>query len=112
MGEKSDWLDILEIADYRWEGREPPASEEAIAALARFAGRELPDDYVAFLRCQNGGALTHDDFWYLQLWRADNIPSWSEAYSMTPNEIPGSLILGSNGGGEAIVFDMREERTD
>jgi hypothetical protein len=33
-------------------------------------------------------------------------------HGMTPNEIPGSLILGSNGGGEAIVIDMREERPD
>jgi hypothetical protein len=112
MGEESDWLAVLETADYRWDGREPPASEEAIAALARFAGRELPDDYVAFLRRQNGGSLRYHDFWYLWLWRADDIPSWSEAYGMAPNQIPGSLILGSNGGGEAIVIDMREERLD
>jgi hypothetical protein len=107
-----DWLDILETADYKWEVREPPASEEAIAALTRFAGRDLPDDYMAFLRRQNGGALSYDDFWYLWFWRADDIPSWSAAYGMTPNEIPGSLILGSNGGGEAIVLDMRKERSD
>jgi hypothetical protein len=112
MGEESDWLDMLETADYRWDGREPPASEGAIATLAHFAGRELPDDYVAFLRRQNGGALRYDDFCYLWLWRADDIPSWSAAYGMTPNEIPGSLTLGSNGGGEAIVLDVREERPD
>jgi hypothetical protein len=112
MSEESDWLDILETADYKWDRREPPASEEAIATLARFAGRDLPDDYVAFLRRQNGGSLTYDDFWYLGFWRADDIPSWSAAYGMTPNEIPASLILGSNGGGEAIVLDMRKERSD
>jgi SMI1 / KNR4 family (SUKH-1) len=112
MGMESDWLDILETADYKWEGREPPASEEAIAALARFARRDLSDDYVAFLRRQNGCALWYRDVWYLWLWRADDIPSWSEAYSMTPNEISGALVLGSDGADEALVMDMREERSD
>jgi hypothetical protein len=112
MTEELDWLDVLETADYRWEGREPPASEEAIAALAHFAGHELPDDYVTFLRCQNGGALWYRDVWYLQLWRAEDIPSWSAAYGFTPEEITGALVLGSNGGGEALAFDMREERPD
>jgi hypothetical protein len=112
MGVESDWLDTLETADYEWEGREPPASEVAIAALARFAGRDPPDGYVAFLRRQSGGALSYDDFWYLWFRRAEDIPSSSEAYSMTPDEVPGSLILGSNRGGEAIVLDMRKERSD
>jgi hypothetical protein len=112
MAAESDWLDILETADYNWVGREPPVSEEAVVTLARFAGRDLPDDYVAFLRQQNGGALWHRDVWYLWIGRAGDIPSWSEASSMTPHEIPGSLVLGSNGGGEAIVFDMRKERPD
>jgi hypothetical protein len=31
---------------------------------------------------------------------------------MTPIEVPSSLILGTNGGGEAIVFNRREERLD
>jgi len=103
---------MLETADYQWEGHEPPASEAAIAALARFAGRDLPDDYMAFLYRQNGGALWHRDVWYLWLWRAEDIPSWSEAYSMTPNEISCALVLGSDGADEALVMDMREERPD
>lgn len=31
---------------------------------------------------------------------------------MTPNEFPGALVLGSDGADEALIMDMREERTD
>jgi hypothetical protein len=110
MGEDSDWLNMRETAGYKWEGREPPAYAEAIAALERFAGRNPPDDNVAFLRRQNGGALWHRDAWYLWLWRAEDIPSWPEAHSKTPTEIPGALVRGSDGADEALVMEMREAR--
>jgi SMI1 / KNR4 family (SUKH-1) len=110
MTAESDWLDILETADYKWQWREPPASEEAIAALARFAGCDLPDDYVAFLRRYNGGALRCRDVWYLRFWRAEDIPSWSVSYGFIPHEIMGTLVLGDDGADEALVMDMREER--
>jgi len=82
MTPESDWLAILETTDHRWERCEPPASEETIAALARFAGRDLPDDYVAFLRRQNGGALWYRDVWYIHFWRAEDIPSWSRRMAL------------------------------
>jgi hypothetical protein len=112
MADELDWLDVLETTDYRWVGRERPAPEAAIAALARFAGHDLPDDYVAFLRQQNGGALWYRDTWYIHLWRAEDIPSWSAGYGFTPDEIPGTLVLGDDGADEALVMDVREERSD
>ena len=112
MSEESDRLDILETADYKWESHEPPASEDAIAALAHSAGHDLPDDYVVFLRRFNGGALRYCDAWYLRLWRAEDIPSWSAGYGFTPDEIIGTLVLGDDSADGALVMDMREERSD
>jgi SMI1/KNR4 family protein SUKH-1 len=112
MAVEADWLDILETADYKWDRREPPASEDALAALAQFAGRDLPDDYIAFLRRQNGGALSYRDTWYFHFWRAEDIPSWSAGYGFTPDEIPGTLVFGDDGADEALVMDLREERSD
>jgi hypothetical protein len=112
MAEASDWLDMLETADYEWQWREQPASDEAITALARFAGYGLPDDYVAFRRRYNGGALRYRDVWYLRFWRAEDIPSWSAGYGFTPDEIVGTLVIGDDGADEALVMDMRKEHSD
>ncbi len=107
-----NWMDILEGEDYRWEDRPLPATEQEINALAQFGGRPLPEDYVAFLRRHNGGALWYRDVWYLHLWRATDIPSWSTAYGFRSTQIAGAIVIGSDGGGEAIVLDTRPARAD
>ncbi len=107
-----DWLDILEGDDYRWEVRPLPASERDIAALAEFVGRPLPEDYVAFLRRHDGGALWYRDVWYIHLWRTTDIPAWSTAYGFTPANIPGAIAIGSDGSGEGLVLDVRLEQGD
>lgn len=107
-----NWLGILEDEDYCWEDRPPPATEQEISALAQFVGRPLPEDYVAFLRRYNGGALWYRDIWYLHLWRAADIPSWSTAYGFRPTKIAGAVAIGSDGGGEGLVFDARPQQKD
>ncbi len=107
-----DWLELLDGADYRWDDRPLPAPERDIAALATFVGRPLPDDYVAFLRRHDGGALWYRDVWYLHLWRAGDIPAWSSAYGFTADTIPGAIAIGSDGGGEGLVLDVRPQHAD
>lgn len=106
----AEWLHLLEGGDYRWDDAPPPAAERDIAALIQFVGRPLPDDYVAFLRRHDGGALWYRDIWYLHLWRAADIPSWSAGYGFTPATIPGALVIGSDGGSEGLVLDVRSEQ--
>jgi len=52
------------------------------------------------------------DTWYFHFWRAEDIPSWSAGYGFTPDEIPGTLVFGDDGADEALVMDLREERSD
>ncbi len=107
-----DWLNQLEGPDYRWDDRPPPATDAEIAALTQFVGRPLPVDYAVFLRRYGGGALWYRDLWYLWLWRAADIPTWAAAYGFTPQRVPGTIVIGSDGGGEGIVLDTRPEHAD
>jgi hypothetical protein len=84
------WLERLDGPGYRWDWHQPPATESDIAVLTAFAGRPLPANFSACLRRSDGGALWYTDMWYLRLWRAADIPSWSAAYGLTPSEIPGA----------------------
>ncbi len=103
---------ITKGQDYQWYKPPPPATEQDIAALAVFVGRPLPADYVAFLRRHDGGALRYRDLWYVHLWRASDIPTWSAAYNLTPSRVPGAFAIGSEGGSEGLVLDARPERED
>ena len=109
---EDSWVARLEEPGYRWVSREPPATDADLAQLSAFMGRPLPDDYIAFLRSSNGGGLWYKDLWYLRLWRAADIPSWSTVYGYTPDAIAGAVAIADNGGGEAIVFDYGPERPD
>jgi hypothetical protein len=40
------------------------------------------------------------------------LPSASSGYGFTPERIPGAVALGSDGGGEGIVFDLRPQHPD
>jgi hypothetical protein len=108
----ADWLDRIEEIDYHWESTPSPADDAEIAALAAFLGRPLPADYLDFLRRHDGGSLWYRDIWYLHLWRAGDIPTWSATYNFTRDRVPGALVIGSDGGSEALVLDARPERPD
>lgn len=115
MGETSDeWLTLLETpgSGYVWSAQDPPASEPDLEALTRYVGRPLPIDYSAFLRKWGGGELWYRDEWDLRFWNARDIPAWAQAYGFTPKRMPGAIPFGDNGGGEAIVFDVRPEHPD
>jgi len=66
----------------------------------------LPGDYVEFLKLGNGGEGFVGASEYLILWGAEELVSMNEAYEVQ-KYVPGLLLFGSNGGGEAYGFDTR-----
>ena len=108
-----DWLSAIQTdPDYQWHSRNPGAAYQQVAQLEQFAGRPLPDDYVAFLKVANGAALSYKDVWYMRVWAADDIPAWSAAYGFTATRVHGALVIGDNGGSEALLFDLRPQHPD
>ena len=83
----------------------PPATEEEIAGAERELGVCLPADYRAFLLRANGGE-GFIGFPYVILFGIGQVPELNIGYEV--NEyVPGYLLFGSNGGGEAFGFDRR-----
>ena len=83
----------------------PPASENSLRAAEESLGRELPADYLAFLRQHDGG----EGFigkQYLILWKAEELAKFNEGYEVA-KYAPGFLMFGSTGGGDGFAFDTR-----
>ncbi|WIG57908.1 MAG: hypothetical protein OJF49_000653 [Ktedonobacterales bacterium] len=108
----AEWLSILDAPEYIWELRAPPATEAQIAEFEAFCGRPLPDDYIAFLRTSNGGALWYKDIWFMQFWPIQDIPAICSGYGFIQSEIPDAIAFGADAGSEGLVFDMRSEHAD
>lgn len=83
----------------------PPATSGAIAAFERMTGKELPGDYVDFLKIADGGEGFVGKS-YVILWGVGDLVSLNQGYEVE-NYAPGLLIFGSDGGGEAFGFDTR-----
>lgn len=85
--------------------RRPPATGEAIAAFESAIGKQLPGDYVEFLRATDGGEGFIGRA-YVILWGINELASMNQGYEVG-SYAPGLLICGSDGGGEAYGFDTR-----
>ncbi|MGO9483842.1 MAG: SMI1/KNR4 family protein [Rhodomicrobium sp.] len=84
------------------------ASPEAVALLRETTPVRLPETFFALLAATNGGEgpLARQPF-YVQLDSAEVI---TEALETARHEefFDGFVIIGSNGGGEFIAFDVRK----
>lgn len=87
--------------------KRPPATPEQIAAFSIAAGFSLPQEYVVFLKQTNGGEGIIGQNAYLILFAVDELMSLNEAYQVE-HYVPGLLIFGSDGGGEAFAFNVRD----
>jgi SMI1/KNR4 family protein SUKH-1 len=83
----------------RCEAR-PGASVAAIAAAQWELGQRLPRDYVEFLRASNGIEGCVGNHGYVQLWPAEDLAERNRGYDVA-EQLPGFLLLGSDGGGTA-----------
>ncbi|WEF32878.1 SMI1/KNR4 family protein [Pseudoduganella chitinolytica] len=65
----------------------------------------IPEDYRKFLETYNGGEGFIGEI-YVILWRCEELPNFNQQYEVA-DYADGLLLIGSNGGGEAIAYDMR-----
>ena len=82
------------------------ASEGAIAALLSYAGSDLPEEYLEFLRSTDGAEGPIGEYGFVRLYQTGDIPALNEEYRV-PDFAPGLLLIGSNGGGSAFAIDTR-----
>ncbi|MEM6434654.1 MAG: SMI1/KNR4 family protein [Cyanobacteria bacterium P01_D01_bin.115] len=97
----NDLLRILRQCDLN-----PPSSKATIEAVEEEVGIKFPHEYVDFLLHGNGGEGAVGDENYIRLWKVEEIPDLNREYQVD-TYAPGFLIIGSDGGGEAIAFDFR-----
>jgi SMI1 / KNR4 family (SUKH-1) len=86
--------------------KRPPAAPEQIAAFSTASGLTLPLDYTAFLKQTNGGEGLVGPNAYLILFAVHELASLNKAYQVE-DYVPGLLVFGSDGGGEAFAFNTR-----
>jgi hypothetical protein len=61
---------------------------------------------VEFLKLTDGGEGFVGENAYVMLWRGEELLSMNQAYEVQ-KYVPGLLLFGSDGGGEAYGFDTR-----
>jgi len=86
----------------------PPTSKTKIKSVEIELGIHLPNDYVAFLLHANGGEGPIGEDGYIRLWGIEEIPKLNREYQFNIYA-PGFWAFGSDGGGESIAFDFRNE---
>jgi hypothetical protein len=82
-----------------------PARLQAIIDVENKLGIEFPIDYKEFLLFSNGceGSIGES---YICIWPIEELIEANEA-SEVDEYTPGLVLFGSDGGGEAFAFDMR-----
>ncbi len=85
----------------------PPADASSIRKVETDAGLRLPEDYAKFLQGMDGGEGFVGSA-YVILWRVGELLEMNRAYQVA-EYAPGLFLFGSDGGGEALAFDMRTE---
>ncbi len=82
------------------------ASLDAIRAFEAKHGIEFPPEYKGFLAETNGADGWIGDDTYVILWKLEDLAELNRTYG-TAKYAPGVFLIGSDGGGEGIAFDMR-----
>jgi hypothetical protein len=89
------------LRSFRRTPKGAPAS--AIDEAARTLEIEFPRDYVQFMRQANGGEGPVGEHGHLQLWRIEDLVDRNAGYR-ADEFFPGHVLIGSNGGGEAVAL--------
>jgi hypothetical protein len=83
-----------------------PPPHGVLDAVERHFGCVLPEQYKAFMINRDGGEGFVGNQ-YLVLWRAGELIDLNRDYE-SDRYAPGLMLFGSNGGGEAFAFDLRD----
>lgn len=81
------------------------APENMISTFLIAFGKNVPEDYIEFMRETNGAEGTVGDA-YVQIWPIENILPLNKEYR-SDEFTPGLLIFASDGGDTAYAFDAR-----
>lgn len=91
---------------YQWEAA-PPATAQAIAALIASTVLPLPATYLQLLRLTNGGEASLACYpSYVRVWSSATVIAYNRDYDI-PNQLPGLIGFGDNGGPDLVGFDTR-----
>lgn len=85
-----------------------PTTTLLIRQFESQSGVSLPKDFAEFLCCANGGEGFIGNGAYVILWRLEDLLRLNQAYQVE-EYAPGLFLFGSDGGGEAFGFDMRQK---
>lgn len=85
----------------------PGISEDRLEQIITSLPYPLPDDFIAFLKFSNGGRGMVGKH-YLLIEKAEELLKFNNDYHV-PIDAPGLFIFGTNGGGEAYGFDLRNQ---
>jgi hypothetical protein len=85
--------------------RAPGVAEDEVREYLASSGPPLPESYLSFLRLFNGGEGVIGESGYVILWALRDLLPLNSAYEAN-DLLPGFLLFGSNGGGEAFAFDL------
>jgi hypothetical protein len=86
----------------------PPVTSLALSNFATKSGFTLPQGYIRFIQCFNGGEGFIGPNSYVMIWRLEELLEFNTAYQVS-DYAPGLFLFGSDGGGEAFAFDMRSD---
>ncbi|MEZ0325798.1 MAG: SMI1/KNR4 family protein [Fimbriimonas sp.] len=67
----------------------------------------LPPDYLEFFTFANGAEGNSPGQQYMRLWPIDELEELNLQYEAAES-VPGMLLIGSNGGGEAYAIDFQQ----
>lgn len=84
----------------------PAATDIAIAEAEKQLHTRFPKEYVEFLKLTNGGEGFIGKNSYAILWSVQELHTMDCSYEVQ-KYVPGLLLFGSNGAGEAYGFDRR-----
>lgn len=84
---------------------EPPASAEAISQAEAEYGAPLPEAYVALLKRANGGTTQGN----LSILSVEECVQRNIDYEVA-DYMPGYFMVGDDGGGSAILINLRNQR--
>jgi hypothetical protein len=82
------------------------ATEAMIDDVEKRPGQRFPNEYREFIRSQNGLATWFGDV-YIALYSIDRVVEHNEIRDHLSYQ-PELILIGSDGGGEAIAFDFRK----
>lgn len=99
---KNDWQKIS--ADFSMD---VPAANSTIEEVEASLGAPLPSEYKEFLSMTNGAEGPIGKTGYIALWPAGQLKENNDGYEVD-RYVPGLLLIGSDGGGEAFAFDLSD----